>query len=204
MTQSELAQTLFPLGEATKPEIRRLAGKLDLAAATKPDSQDICFVQNGRYTDFLTDYLAAHGLTPQPGDIVDRQGNRLGEHKGIHFFTVGQRKGLNIQKPGPWYVLELNPAKSQVVVGPLTELGQKEVLVTDLNFIALETLTKPIEVMAKIRYRQTEIPAVLSPHPNGATLAFDKPQKGVSPGQAAVFYDGDTVLGGGSISRTRP
>jgi tRNA-specific 2-thiouridylase len=204
MTQEELSQTLFPLGEVTKPEIRRLAGKLNLAAATKPDSQDICFVPNGRYTDFLTDYLTTQGLKPQPGRLVDRQGNQLGEHKGIHHFTVGQRKGLNIQKPGPWYVLELNPLTHEVVVGPIEELGQKEALVTDLNYIAFETLTAPIKVMAKIRYRQTEIPALLSPHPKGAVLTFQKPPKGVSPGQAAVFYEGDTVLGGGSIAREKP
>ncbi|MDR0548018.1 MAG: tRNA 2-thiouridine(34) synthase MnmA [Deltaproteobacteria bacterium] len=199
LTQAELAKTLFPLGEIPKTEIRSLAAALGLANANKPDSQDICFVQKGHYTDFL----ASLGPPPPPGDIVDLAGQVLGRHLGLHHYTVGQRRGLGLCRSTPWYVVALDPQKNQVVVGSEEDLAQERVLVQSVNLIALDQLTKPKTVMAKIRYRQKEIPAEISPTDQGLILTFKTPQKAVSPGQAAVFYEGETVIGGGVIARDK-
>ncbi|MDR1657087.1 MAG: tRNA 2-thiouridine(34) synthase MnmA [Deltaproteobacteria bacterium] len=199
LTQTELAQTLFPLGQLTKAEVRRLAASLALDCADKPDSQDICFVPEGRYVDFL----AKLGLPPKPGDIVDRQGQKLGQHKGLSHYTIGQRRGLGLCRPTPYHVLELDPTLNRVVVGSFEDLAQDRALIEDCNFIALDRLTKPLEVTVKIRYRQTEVPAEISPHPKGVALVFKNSQKAVTPGQAAVFYQGEIVLGGGTISRIK-
>jgi tRNA-specific 2-thiouridylase len=198
LTQEQLARVLFPLGHRTKAEIRELASSLGLVSADKPDSQDICFAPRGRYTDFL----ARIGPPAAPGDIVDRQGRKLGRHPGLSHYTVGQRRGLGLCRPEPWHVLELDPVKNVVVVGSAEELAQKQALIQDVNFIAIESLTKPMEVMAKIRYRQEEVPAEISPRPQGGVaLVFKTPQRAISPGQAAVFYQGDVVVGGGTIAR---
>ncbi|MDR2421892.1 MAG: tRNA 2-thiouridine(34) synthase MnmA [Deltaproteobacteria bacterium] len=199
LAQAELAQTFFPLGAIPKSEIRRLAASLGLSSAEKPDSQDICFVRSGHYTDFL----AGLGISSPPGDIVDVSGRKLGRHQGLHRYTIGQRRGLGLCRPEPWYVVELDPERNAVVVGGEKELRRERALVKNVNFIAIDRLVAPLEVMAKIRYRQEEIPAEISPWPLGALLTFKKPQKGVSPGQAAVFYQGDAVVGGGTIARDK-
>jgi tRNA-specific 2-thiouridylase len=199
LTQAELARTFFPLGETKKSEIRKLAASIGLLNAEKPDSQDICFVKDGHYADFLD--LA--GDPPPPGDLVDASGQKLGQHQGIHRYTVGQRKGLGLCRPEPMYVLELIPEKNLVVAGPAKELERERAIVKDLNFIAFDKLTRPMEVMAKTRYRQKEVPAEIRPHKKGVLLTFKTPQIGVSPGQAAVFYQGEIVLGGGIIGRDK-
>jgi tRNA-specific 2-thiouridylase len=197
LSQEELARILFPLGTLTKAAVRELAASAGLGNAAKPDSQEICFVREGRYTDFLARIIQL----PPPGDFVDRSGRKLGQHRGIHHYTVGQRRGLGLPRAEPWYVLEIKPLDNTVVLGSEEELYQSRLLVTEISFIALDRLESPREVSAKIRYRSPETPAVLSPHPLGAVLEFADPQKAVCPGQAAVFYDGETVLGGGIISR---
>jgi tRNA-specific 2-thiouridylase len=199
LRQEQLARALLPLGEVTKAEVRELAANLGLAAADKPDSQDICFVRRGRYTDFL----ATLGPPPPPGNLVDQKGRLLGRHQGLPHYTVGQRKGLGLSRPEPWYVLRLDPRRNEVVVGPEAELYQTRALVEDVNLIAFERLTGPLEVMVKLRYRHQEIPAQLVPRPQGVLMLFQTPQKAVSPGQAAVFYQGEVVVGGGIIARTQ-
>jgi tRNA-specific 2-thiouridylase len=198
MSQPELARTLLPLGNFPKTKIRQMALNLGLINAQKPDSQDICFVRQGHYTDFLAQIITL----PPPGDIVDLNGKKLGTHPGIHFYTVGQRRGLNIPQGVPYYVLKINPQNNTLIVGPAELLEQKRALIINTNFITQDRLEKPLEITVKIRYRQKDIPAEISPHPQGAVLTFQTPQKGVSPGQAAVFYCQDMVVGGGTISGT--
>jgi tRNA-specific 2-thiouridylase len=197
LTQEELARTIFPLGRLTKPEVRRLASLGGLKTAAKKESQDICFVQEGGYAAFLEGYL---GLPPRPGDILDPSGKVLGRHQGILRYTIGQRRGLGIPGPAPLYVLGIDADKNTVTVGPRDLLASKSMLVGDLNLISIPSLEKPLNVAVKIRYRQTEVPATLEPHQDGlALVSFQEPQASVTPGQAAVFYQGDTVVGGGTI-----
>ncbi|MDR1086443.1 MAG: tRNA 2-thiouridine(34) synthase MnmA [Deltaproteobacteria bacterium] len=200
LSQAELARTLFPLGNLAKTEVRALALKLGLANAQKPDSQDICFVRQGRYSDFLSRIVKL----PKAGNIIDTEGRVLGRHNGIHNFTVGQKKKLGLKLPEPRYVISLEPETDTVVVGAEEDLDKGLALITDVNYISIPELTGPLAVTAKIRYRQEEIPAEISPHPLGAVLTFAWPQRAVTPGQAAVFYSDDLVIGGGTIARQKP
>jgi tRNA-specific 2-thiouridylase len=196
MGQEELASTLFPLGTLTKPEVRRLAAGAGLATAEKKESQDICFARGGAYQDFLEGRLPrqAEGL------ILDASGKAIGRHKGFFRYTVGQRRGLGIPGPRPSYVLGVDPANNTVTVGPKEALLTGGMLVGGLNLIAVPELRGPVAVGVKIRYRQGEAPATLEPHSQGmARVLFREPQGAVAPGQAAVFYQGDTVVGGGTI-----
>jgi tRNA-specific 2-thiouridylase len=196
MTQPELARTLFPLGALRKEQVRRLAAERRLTTADKPDSQDLCFVRHGRYAEWLERAAAA----ARPGPLVDRDGRTLGRHQGIHRFTVGQRRGLGLSAPRPLYVTDIDPAANAVTVGPEEELARSSATIVDVNLIAFEELKEPLAVTAKLRYRQKDFPAVVEPlAPGRARLVFDRPQKGVAPGQAAVFYHGDVVVGGGTI-----
>ncbi len=196
LTQEQLSRTLFPLGELTKPQVRALAQARGLVNAEKPDSQDICFVRGGDYTDFLEQTLH---MQPPPGDFVDRAGRVLGRHRGIHHYTVGQRRGVGLSFDGPRYVLAKDAAANTVVLGEEAELYAGECLVADLNLIAAEALTGPLRVTVRTRYHQREAPATLHPVSGGLRVAFDAPQRALTPGQAAVFYDGDVVVGGGRI-----
>ncbi len=217
LTQEQLAHTLFPLGAYTKPEVRAVARDAGLALAEKPDSQEICFIPGGDYKQFLTAYLEEQGETmPETaGELVASNGDVLGRHEGISNFTVGQRKGLKVASPTPLYVLQIDPASHRVTVGADAELATHELRAGRLNWISIPELTEPMRVKIKIRHRHEPAWATLSPVPATDTASgaaerstqldaqvlaiFDEPQRAVTPGQSAVFYDGDEVVGGGWI-----
>jgi tRNA-specific 2-thiouridylase len=203
LTQVQLSRTIFPLGHMTKPQVRELARQHGIAAADKPDSQEICFVPGGDYKRFIDAYLAEQGsaLPDTAGEIVTTEGVAVGEHSGIHNFTVGQRKGLGVATGSPLYVIEIRGDQRQVVVGSGEELMSKTLRARDLNFIGVEDLGEPMRITCKIRNRHEGAPAVLSKTGDDEVLVtFDQPQRAITPGQAAVFYDGDLVLGGGWIA----
>lgn len=202
LTQEQLSRTRFPLGDKTKPQVRELARQHGLALAEKPDSQEICFVPTGDYKHFLDAYLAEQGesLPDTSGELVTTSGEVIGTHSGIHNFTVGQRKGLGVARGSPLYVLELRGDARQVVVGGGDQLYSRTLRARDLNWIAFDELRGPVRVQAKIRNRHEPAAATLEPAGDGEVLlTFDQPQRAITPGQAVVFYDGDTVVGGGWI-----
>jgi tRNA-uridine 2-sulfurtransferase len=202
LTQEQLRRTLFPLGKMTKPEVRELARLHGLGLAEKPDSQEICFVPGGDYKRFLDAYLAEQGrsLPETAGELVTTAGNVVGEHNGIHNFTVGQRKGLGLATGTPLYVIEIRGDTRQVVVGSQEELYSQTLKARGVNFVSLDVLGEPMRVHIKIRHRHEPASAILEPHgQNEVRATFDEPQRAITPGQAAVFYDGDTVVGGGWI-----
>ena len=202
LTQEQLSRTIFPLGGMTKPEVRELARTHGLASAEKPDSQEICFVPGGDYKRFLDAYLAERGeaLPDTSGELVTTDGRVIGEHHGIHNFTVGQRKGLGVATGSPLYVIQIKGDAGQVVVGNSEELYSKALRVRRANLIAVEDLNEPMRVAAKIRHRHEPASALLEKSGDEElVLTFDQPQRAITPGQAAVFYDGDVVVGGGWI-----
>ena len=196
LTQEQLSRTLFPLGALSKPQVRELACNYGFENAKKPDSQDICFVPDGDYAAFIERYT---GNQSQSGEYVDVNGNILGKNKGVIRYTVGQRKGLGIALGKPAFVISKDAKTNRVVLGDEALLFYRKVLVSDLNFIPFDELKDEMRVTAKLRYRHTEQPAVIKPCDGGVLIEFDEPQRAPSPGQAAVFYDGDTVVGGGTI-----
>jgi tRNA-uridine 2-sulfurtransferase len=203
LTQEQLSRTLFPLGRMTKPEVREVARKHGLRLAEKPDSQEICFVPGGDYKQFLTAYLEEQGepLPDSMGELVSSNGAIIGEHEGIFNFTVGQRKGLGVASPSPLYVLNIDPASHRVTVGADAELATRTLHARQLNWISIAELTGPMRVKVKIRHRHEPAWARLEPAgADEAVATFDEPQRAVTPGQAAVFYDGDEVVGGGWIA----
>ena len=202
LTQEQLAHTLFPLGRLTKPEVREVARQHGLALAEKPDSQEICFIPGGDYKQFLTAYLEEQGesIPETAGELVASSGAVLGRHEGISNFTVGQRKGLGVSSPSPLYVLNIDPASHRVTVGADAELATRTLRARRLNWISIPELIAPMRVRAKIRHRHEPAWATLEPAGAGEAVAtFDEPQRAVTPGQSAVFYDGDEVVGGGWI-----
>ena len=202
LTQEQLSRTLFPLGNMTKPEVRELARKHGLALAAKPDSQEICFVPGGDYKRFLDAYLAEQGeaLPDTAGELVTTSGEVLGEHGGIHNFTVGQRKGLGVATGSPLYVIQINGAERQVVVGGEENLYSNTLRTRRVNLIAVDDLREPMRVVVKIRHRHEPAPAIIEEAGDDEILVtFDKPQRAITPGQAAVFYHGELVVGGGWI-----
>jgi len=202
LTQEQLAHTLFPLGRMTKPEVREAARQHGLALAEKPDSQEICFIPGGDYKQFLAAYLEEQGeaMPETAGELVTTTGEVLGRHEGISNFTVGQRKGLKIASPNPLYVLQIDPARHRVTVGADTELVTCTLRANRVNWIGIPALTAPMRVKIKIRHRHEPAWATLEPAAAGEVVAtFDGPQRAVTPGQSAVFYDGDEVVGGGWI-----
>lgn len=197
LTQEQLGATQFPLGDQTKVETRAMATQLGLHTAEKPESQDLCLIeQHGSMQSFLDKYLA-----PKPGDIVDTDGQVLGQHTGIHHYTIGQRKGLGIAAPAPLYVVALDVARNQVVVGERDSVHQPDCRVNRVNWVSMAAPDAPITATVQIRYRSPAVPATVIPLTDGSVkLAFAEPQFSVSPGQAAVWYDDDDrVLGGGII-----
>ena len=206
LTQEQLARTLFPLGEMTKPRVRQFAAEAELGLATKPDSQEICFIPGGDYGTFLRAYLEEQGQ-PMPetsGELVTAGGDRLGRHEGIHGFTVGQRKGLGLSSPAPLYVLRIDAESRAVTVGEDAALYGRELVVERMNWITIAGLTSELRVQAKIRHRHEPAAATLLPEGGGRVRAvFDEPQRAVTPGQSAVFYQGDEVVGGGWIAASR-
>ncbi len=202
LTQEQLSRTLFPLGGMTKPEVRELARKHGLVIAEKPDSQEICFVPGGDYKRFLDAYLAEQGEAPleTPGEMVTTDGQVIGEHTGIHNFTVGQRKGLGVATGSPLYVLQIKGDTRQVVVGSDEQLYHRTLLASRINLISVTELKEPMRVAVKIRHRHEPAPATIeSTDSDQMQVTFDQPQRAITPGQAAVFYDGDVVVGGGWI-----
>jgi len=202
LTQEQLSRTLFPLGGMTKPEVRELARKHGLALAEKPDSQEICFVPGGDYKRFLDAYLAEQGdaLPDTSGELVTTEGRVLGEHAGIHNFTVGQRKGLGVATGSPLYVIQIKGDSRQVIVGEQENLYSKTLIARRTNLIAFDELREPMRVSVKIRHRHEPAAAVLEKTAaDEIRVTFDEPQRAITPGQAAVFYDQDVVVGGGWI-----
>ena len=197
LTQHELSHLLLPLGNFKKTEVRARAGEAGLINASKPDSQDICFVPDGNYADFIELFS---GKKQEPGDFVLQGGEAIGRHKGLIHYTLGQRKGLGIAYKEPLYVLAKDAASNTVVLGTEKDLYKKEFLVGDCNFIAIEELTGPMKVTCKVRYRMQDEPAIIEPVSAGKVkVTFMKAQRAITSGQAAVFYDGNIVVGGGTI-----
>jgi tRNA-uridine 2-sulfurtransferase len=203
LTQKQLARTLFPLGELTKPQVRELARSMNLAVASKSDSQEICFVPNGDYAAFLRAYLKESGVPHERtrGAIVSTDGRTLGEHEGVHNFTVGQRRGLGVATGEPLYVIATDAPRQRVVVGGNDELLRARFFAKEVNWVSIAGLLAPVRAQVKIRNKPVAAPATL--HTAGDStrveVVFDQPQRAVTPGQGAVFYDGDLVLGGGWI-----
>src|SRR6266568_4522151 len=203
LTQEQLSRTIFPLGEMTKPEVRELAHHHGLALAEKPDSQEICFVPGGDYKRFIDAYLAEQGeaLPETAGDLVTTNGEVIGEHGGIHNFTVGQRKGLGVATGSPLYVIQISGDARQVVVGGGENLYSNTLRVHRINLISVDDLHVPMRVSVKIRHRHEPAAALIEKSGDDEILVtFDEPQRAITPGQAAVFYDDDVVVGGGWIS----
>ncbi len=197
LTQEQLAATEFPLGSLSKSEVRAIAEKENLVNAQKKDSQDICFVPDGDYAAFIE---RTSGYISQKGSYLNLDGEKIGEHQGVIHYTIGQRKGLNIAFGKPMFVISKNAEQNTVVLGESENLFYKKVLVENTNFIPFDKLENEMRVAAKLRYSQKEQPAVIIPLADGKVLVeFSEPQRAPSPGQAAVFYDGDYVLGGGTI-----
>jgi tRNA-uridine 2-sulfurtransferase len=203
LTQEQLSRTLFPLGDMTKPEVRELARQHGLALAEKPDSQEICFVPGGDYKRFIDAYLADQGeaLPDTAGELVTTTGEVVGEHTGIHNFTVGQRKGLGVATGSPLYVIQINGADKQVTVGGDEHLYSRTLRARRVNLISVADLREPMRVSVKIRHRHEAASALIEKAGDDEILVtFDQPQRAITPGQAAVFYDGDVVVGGGWIA----
>ncbi|MDE2786651.1 MAG: tRNA 2-thiouridine(34) synthase MnmA [Chloroflexota bacterium] len=199
MRQEQLAATLMPVGHYPKSEIRRLAEEAGFPNADKPDSQDICFIPTGDYREFLRERT-----DERPGDVVDADGNVLGTHEGIQYFTVGQRRGLGLSGGPPRFVIRLEPDTRQVVVGSETDLYQDTLYADPVSWVSGVPPIGPVEVTVKIRYKFAEAPATVTAVGDGALVRFREPQRAITPGQAAVFYQGDTVLGGGPIAGNEP
>jgi tRNA-specific 2-thiouridylase len=203
LSQEQLGRTIFPLGNMTKPEVRERARHHGLALAQKPDSQEICFVPGGDYKRFIDAYLAEQGeaLPDTAGDLVTANGEVIGEHSGIHNFTVGQRKGLGVATGSPLYVIQISGANKQVVVGGEEHLYSRTLRARRMNLISVDSLREPLRVGVKIRHRHEPAPALIERTGDDEILAtFDEPQRAITPGQAAVFYDGEIVVGGGWIA----
>ncbi len=198
MNQERLARALFPLGVLSKHETRNLAAKWRLPVANKPESQDICFVPYKRYSEFLERHAPD---TVREGPIVDRSGRELGRHHGIAFHTIGQRRGLGLQFTEPRYVTGLESSTNTVVVGTIDDLLRRECLLEDVNWVKIAEPVQPLRTSARIRYRAELVPATVFAEPGGrARVQFEEPQRAVTPGQAIVFYDGEYVVGGGTIT----
>jgi tRNA-uridine 2-sulfurtransferase len=197
LSRDQLAAAVFPVGHLEKGEVRRMAAERKLITADKPESQEICFVPDGDYAGFVERHAPA---ADRSGPIVDRSGRAVGRHEGVHRFTVGQRKGLGLTGPRPLYVLRVVPEDRTVVVGEEADLGGDGALVREVNWLSIDAPSEPLRATVKIRYRHAATPATIEPQGGGRALVrFDAPQRAITPGQAAVFYDGDVCLGGGWI-----
>ena len=197
LSQTQLSKTFFPLGGYTKHEVREIAFANGFENAQRPDSQDICFVRNGSYRDFIAKHTNDFG---RKGDLIDASGNILGQHKGIENYTIGQRKGIGISYSKPLYVCKKDLASNTVTLGAEEELYSKTLKACGINLIAIDRFDTPLKATVRIRYNGAEAPAVLHQmSEDEITVEFDKPQRAIAPGQAAVFYDGEVVIGGGII-----
>ncbi len=195
--QAQLPRVLFPLGELTKVQVREMARERGLAAAARPESQEICFIWDNDYHRFL---MERAGARIEPGPILDSSGRRIGTHKGLPFYTIGQRGGLGIAYSEPLYVLEIRPAENALVVGTAGELGRDRLAASQVHFVAGKPPELPARVTAKIRYRASEAAATIERvEGERAWVTFDAPLRDITPGQGVVFYQGERVLGGGII-----
>lgn len=200
LSQQQLQHMLTPVGDYNKTEIREMARKLDFTTANKPDSQEICFVPDGDYKEFMR-IMAPE--SQKPGPIVNTKGEQLGTHEGIAYYTIGQRRGLRIATGTPQYVIEIDPERNTVVVGGADEVHGGGLLAYGVNWVALEGLNEPKEVLCQIRYNAPAVPAKIYPEKNGRVeVRFFEPQRAITPGQRVVWYDGDVLLGGGTIEQS--
>jgi len=197
LNQETLRHLLFPLGDYTKKQVREMARQRSLPVADRAESQDICFTANGDYRQFLQKEVPE---AVRPGPIVDRRGRVLGQHKGLPFYTIGQRRGLGIAAPEALYVLEVDAAHNALLVGTAAELGRSELTASQVSYVSGETPSEPQRVTAKIRYKADEAPGLLTPLPGDrAALRFDDLLRDITPGQGVVFYQGEELVGGGII-----
>ncbi len=205
LTQDQLSRAYFPLGEMLKSEVREIAREANLYTAEKQESQEICFVPDGKYSEFIDRYLQAENRedeTPSGGEIVNTQGKVLGKHTGIHRYTIGQRRGLGIAHEKPLYVVQIERLKNQIIVGEKQELGSLEFIAKGVNWVAFDEPGEPVRAKVKVRYRHEPADATIYALPDAhARIVFDEPQDSITPGQATVFYDGEEVVGGGWIIR---
>jgi len=199
LTQEQLTAAVFPIGHLHKAEVRQIAKGLNMTTADKPESQEICFVPDDNYAGFVE--KNRQNATLSSGAIVDRAGNQVGEHAGVHKFTVGQRKGLGVGSPVPLYVIGIDASSREVTVGPEEALLSSRARVRDVNWLSIAPPAGPVRATAKIRYRAKDAAVTITPDASGrgVTLDFDAAQRAITPGQAAVFYDGEVCLGGGWI-----
>lgn len=194
-----IEHVIFPLGDfESKDEIRKIARKENLKVANKPDSEDICFIPNGNYKAFLE---TNSDIKPKAGDIVNSNGEILGKHNGLYNYTIGQRKGLGIAYKVPLFVIGFNEKKNEVIVGEEAELYKKEIIVNNINLLLFDEITTPITVDVKTRYSAKSAKAIISQNGDNIKVVFEEPQRAITPGQSAVFYIDDVVLGGGKISK---
>jgi len=197
LQQDQLAHTLFPLGDYTKPQVRQLARQFNLPVAERPESQDLCFLGNHDYRQFLTRHSAG---VQNPGPIFNQSGEKIGEHLGLAFYTIGQRKGICIASPSPLYVLEKDASRNALIVGALEELGQSELATHQVNWISGEVPEQPFKASIKIRYKAQEITGMVTPLKDQKVhVKFNIKLRDITPGQAVVFYDDQVCLGGGII-----
>ena len=211
LTQDQLSRAYFPLGEMLKSEVRDIARDAKLNTAEKQESQEICFVPDGKYSEFIDRFLEHEGREteiPDGGEIVNAAGEKLGEHTGIHRYTVGQRRGLGIAHEKPLYVVQIERARNQIIVGEADELDTMEFTAKGVNWVAYEQPTEPVRALVKVRYRHDPAIATIHALPDAhARIVFDEPQRAITPGQATIFYDtatGEEVIGGGWIVRSQP
>ncbi len=197
LNQFQLEHTLMPLGDYNKSKVRKIAKELGFVTHNKPESQDICFVPDDDYIRFLDENSSA---LFEPGPIVDTEGNKLGEHDGLHRYTIGQRKGLGIAAGYPLYVVALNRDRNAIIVGRDEDVYSKSLYADNLNWISIQTLKEPLDVYARIRYNSQEVPARVYPlEEDKVKVVFNEEQRAITPGQSVVFYDGELVIGGGLI-----
>ncbi|HKB67941.1 MAG TPA: tRNA 2-thiouridine(34) synthase MnmA [Pyrinomonadaceae bacterium] len=203
LTQEQLSRAMFPLGEMSKPEVREVAREHSLAVAEKSESQEICFVPDGNYAGFIDRYLEAEDASdrlPGAGEIVDARGTVVGQHTGIHRYTIGQRRGIGIAGPQPLYVTNIDAARNRIVVGEQADLLSKEFTAAGVNWVALDKPYEFVRAEVRVRYRHQPAEATITPIENNRVrVVFDEPQRAITPGQATVFYRGDEVVGGGWI-----
>lgn len=203
MTQKQLERAVFPLGDLTKVQVREIAHELGLGTANKAESQEICFIPDGDYAGFVERYARSEigqSALGEPGEITMANGSVLGEHQGLHRYTIGQRRGIGVSSPEPLYVVKIDVARNKLVVGSRGELLRRSFSATGVNWISVPPAVEPLRGRVRVRYRSAESPATITPIRDGEVrVEFDEPQPAITPGQASVFYDGDVVLGGGWI-----
>ncbi|HEX2639938.1 MAG TPA: aminomethyltransferase beta-barrel domain-containing protein, partial [Pyrinomonadaceae bacterium] len=205
LTQDQFSRAHFPLGDMLKSEVRDIAREANLYTAEKQESQEICFVPDGKYSEFIDRYLDHEGRTsemPAGGEIMNTAGQIVGSHSGIHRYTIGQRRGLGIAHEKPLYVVQIERAKNQIIVGEADDLESTEFIAKGVNWVAFDEPSEPVRAEVKVRYRHEPARATIYALPDArARIVFDVPQRAITPGQATIFYNGDEVVGGGWIMK---